>query len=104
MRHGNVDTRYTFGLIGTLGLAYQSIYLICRWRETDPWARIGLSFAILFWFLGDYVWHGYWAAARACLPMTFAFNYRLLKERQFTLKFAGGNLFALHGLIRFLPF
>jgi hypothetical protein len=36
--------------------------------------------------------------------MTFAFNYRLLKESRFALRFATGNLFALHGLIRFLPF
>ena len=101
---GNFDSRYTFGLVGSLGLAFQSVYLICRWRENDPWMRIGLAFACLFWFLGDFVWHGYWAAARACLPMTFAFNYRLLKESRFALRFATGNLFALHGLIRFLPF
>lgn len=104
LRQGNFDSRYAFGLFGAVGLGYQSIYLLRHWRESDPWARIGLSFAFLFWFLGDYVWHGYWAAARACLPMTFAFNYRLLKDRRFALRFATGNLFALHGLIRFLPF
>ena len=104
LSHGNFDSRYSFGLIGAVGLGYQSFYLLGHWRESDAWSRIGFSFAFLFWFLGDYVWHGYWAAARACLPMTFAFNYRLLKERRFTLRFATGNLFALHGLIRFLPF
>ncbi len=104
LRNGNFDSRYAFGLIGALGMTYQSLFLIRRWRDTDPWARIGLSFAVLFWFLGDFVWHGYWAAARASLPMTFAFNYQLLKENRFTLKFAAGNLFTLHGLIRLLPF
>lgn len=102
--HGNFDSRYSFGLFGAVGLGYQSVYLLGHGRESDAWSRIGFSFAFLFWFLGDYVWHGYWAAARACLPMTFAFNYRLLKERRFTLRFATGNLFALHGPIRFLPF
>jgi hypothetical protein len=101
---GNFDSRYTFGLVGALGLAFQSVYLISRWRENDPWMRIGLAFACLFWLLGDFVWHGYWAAARACLPMTFAFNLRLLKETRFAARFATGNLFAVHGLIRFLPF
>jgi hypothetical protein len=101
---GNFNSRYTFGLVGAIGLAYQSVYLLRRWRETDPWMRIGLAFACLFWLLGDFVWHGYWAAARACLPMTLAFNYRLLKEVRFTASFAAGNFFALHGLIRFLPF
>ena len=104
LRRGNFDSRTSFGLIGALGLGYQSVYLLSRARESDPWMRIGFSFAFLFWFLGDYVWHGYWATARTCLPMTFAFNYRLLKERGFALRFAAGNLFALHGLIRFLPF
>ena len=104
LRAGNFDSRYTFGFLGAIGLAYQSLYLINRWREADPWARIGLSFAVLFWFLGDYVWQGYWAAARACLPMTFAFNYRLLKEHRFAPRFAVGNFFALHGLVRLLPF
>jgi len=101
---GDFESRYTFGLVGALGLAFQSVFLICRWRENDPWMRIGLAFACLFWFLGDFVWHGYWAAARACLPMTFAFNLRLLKEPRFALSFATGNFFAVHGLIRFLPF
>jgi hypothetical protein len=101
---GDFDSRTSFGLIGALGLGYQSLYLLGHARESDPWVRIGLSFAFLFWFLGDYVWHGYWAAARTCLPMTFAFNYRLLKEHRFALRFSIGNLFALHGLIRFLPF
>jgi len=68
LAHGNLDSRYLFGLLGALGLAYQSIFLLRQWRNPDPWVRLGLPFAILFWLMSAYVFSGYWAAARACLP------------------------------------
>jgi hypothetical protein len=101
---GNFDSRYLFGLIGAAGLAGQSIYLLRRWRDPDRWLRLGLPFAVLFWFLGDQVWHGYWAVARTLLPMTFAFNRALLAERRAGARLVAGNLFVLHGICRFLPF
>jgi hypothetical protein len=102
LAHGHFDSRYLFGLIGALGMAYQSIYLLRRWREKDAWIRLGLPFAIMFWFLGAYAFSGYWAVARACLPMTFAFNRLLPGDRRFWLSFIAGNLFALHGIWRML--
>jgi hypothetical protein len=100
---GNLDSRYLFGFFGACSLAYQSVFLLLRWREKDEWLRLALPFALLFWMLGDIVWHGYWAAARACLPMTFVFNRRLLAETRFAGKLALGNLHLLHSVYRFLP-
>lgn len=104
LSHGNFDSRYLFGLIGAGCFAYQSVWLLSRWRTTDPWLRLGLPFALLFWILGDHVWHGYWAVARTMLPLTFAFNRALLAERRFTGPLVAGNLFVLHSVYRFLPF
>jgi hypothetical protein len=100
---GNFDSRYVFGLIGALGLAYQSLFLLTSWRESDPWTRLGLPFAVLFWCLSPYVFSGYWAAARAVLPLTFAFNRLLPRDRSFWFHFIAGNLFMLHGIWRMLP-
>jgi len=100
---GNFDSRYLFGIIGTLGLAYQSLFVLTRWRQSDPWTRLGLPFAVLFWCFSAYVFSGYWAAARAVLPLTFAFNRLLAKERSFWFHFIAGNLFMLHGIWRMLP-
>jgi len=102
--HGNFDSRYLFGLIGAVGMAYQSVYLLRRWRAPDPWLRLGVPFAVLFWFLGDYVWLGYWAVARATLPMLFVFNRAILAERRISVHLVAGNLFVLHSVYRFLPF
>jgi len=103
IKSGNSDSRYIFGIFGTLGMAYQSLFLLTRWRQTDPWTRLGLPFAVLFWCFSAYTFSGYWAAARAVLPLTFAFNRLLAKERSFWFHFIIGNLFMLHGLWRMLP-
>jgi len=100
---GNFDSRYIFGLIGALGLGYQSLFLLVRWRQGDPWTRLGLPFAVLFWCFSAYTFSGYWAAARAMLPLTFVFNRLLAKERSFWFHFLIGNLFMLHGVWRMLP-
>lgn len=103
--HGNLDSRYLWGLIGGAGLAFQSVHLLAfaRSRWPDPWVRAGSSFAILLWVLGPYVWHGYWAAARACLPLTLAFNLTLPAGRGFWWRFLLGNACLLHALYRFIP-
>lgn len=93
------DSRHLFGLLGGLGLAGQSLYVLLRWRDPSPWLRTALPFAILFWFLGDYVWHGYWAAARVCLPLTFAF----IRTAPLTPFFFLTNLSLLHAIYRLLP-
>lgn len=99
---GNFDSRYLFGLAGALGLAYQSVFVLLRWREQGPWIRLGLPFAVLFWFLSAYVFSGYWAAARACLPLTFAFNRVLPRDGKFWPRLVLANLSVLHGAWRML--
>ena len=104
--HGNFDSRYVWGLIGAAGFAFQSIHLLLLARRewTNPWLRAGLAFAVLFWGLGDFVWHGYWAVARTCLPLTLAFNLTLpAARRAFWWRLALGNASVLHAIYRLLP-
>jgi hypothetical protein len=101
---GDLDSRQTFGLVGALSLAGQSLYLLLRPRWSEPWWRVGIGFALLFWVLGDNVWTGYWAAARAVLPMTFAFNLLAPADRRFWARLSWGNAaLVLHGAWRMLP-
>jgi hypothetical protein len=101
---GNLDSRYLFGLIGAVGLASQSLGLLCRPRPAEYWWRIGASFALLFWVLGDNVWSGYWSAARAVLPMTFAFNLLAVGDRRFWTRMSVANAGLIaHGIWRMLP-
>ncbi|HEX7632531.1 MAG TPA: hypothetical protein VF388_10380, partial [Lacunisphaera sp.] len=99
---GNFDSRYSFGLLGIAGLAAQALSL---WRHRSlesPWWRIGLVYSILMLFLSSWVWSGYWAACRAVLPMTIAFNLLLPGSRRFWPWWIAGNLAMLHGVWRFL--
>ncbi len=100
---GDFDGRFTFGLLAAVGLAYQSCFVLRRATEPSAWIRVGLPFAVLFWVLGDFVWHGYWAVARACLPLTFAYNLTLPRDRHFGWRMVLGNAFLVHGLVRFFP-
>ena len=67
-----------------------------------PWWRIGAAYSILLLFLSYWVWSGYWAACRAVLPMTIAFNLLLPPNRFFWPLWILGNLTLLHGVWRFL--
>lgn len=99
---GNLDSRHSFALLGILGLALQTAVL---WRRRDlanPWWRIGAAYSVLLLFLGPWVWSGYWAACRAVLPLTIAFNLLLPAGRAFWPLLILGNLTALHGVWRFL--
>ncbi len=104
--HGNLDSRFTWGLVGAIGFAFQSLHVLrlARRAWADPWLRAGLAFAVLFWVLGGFVWNGYWAVARTCLPLTLAFNLTLPAcGRGFWWRFALGNACLLHALYRLLP-
>jgi len=90
-------------LIGAIALGTQSVSLLLRWREPSPWVRLALPFALLYWFLGPAVWHSYWTAARALLPLTLAFNLTLPSGRGFWWRYALGNACALHAVYRLLP-
>lgn len=104
LARGNFDSRYLLGLIGAVGLASQSLGLLLRPRPAEYWWRIGASFAVLFWVLGDSVWKGYWSAARAVLPMTFAFNLLAVGHRRFWTRMSLANAgLVAHGIWRMLP-
>ena len=100
--HGPAESRHLFGLLGLAALAVQLLFL---WRTPRPavaWWRIGLAYSVLLLFLGPMVWSGYWAACRAVLPMTIAFNLLLPAGRNFWPMWILGNLSLIHGVWRFL--
>lgn len=100
---GDANWRHLFGPLAAVSLAYQSIFVLrLAWRERDPIAWAGAPFALLFWFLGDCVWAGYWAVARACLPLTLAFNLRAARNPRAGWHLVLGNLTLPHGLLRFI--
>lgn len=99
---GDLDARYSMGLLAILGFIIQTFVL---WRSPQPraaWWRIGAVYSLLLVFLGPWVWSGYWAACRALLPMTVAFNLLLPAQRNFWPLWALGNVTMLHAIWRFL--
>ncbi len=105
---GNLDSRYLFGFIAVFSLGWQALFVLreINWTAlaANPWLRVALPFALFYFVIGDAVWHGYWAVARTCLPLTFAFNLLLLpRGRGFWLHLIAGNLCLLHGVYRMLP-
>ena len=100
--NGNWDSRYTFGLISILSLGTQAVVLWRRPEAASAWWRVGAAYSLLLPFLGPWVWSGYWAACRAVLPMTVAFNLLLPKNRSFWPIWVIGNLTLLHAVWRFL--
>lgn len=99
---GNLDSRHTFAVLGILGLALQAAVLWRHRAPESPWWRIGAAYSLLLLFLGPWVWTGYWAACRAVLPLTIAFNLLLPAGRRFWPLLILGNLTALHAVWRFL--
>ena len=104
LARGNLDSRYLFGLLAAGSFTWQAVFVL---RQLDwnpgPWVRVGVPFALFFFFLGDPVWQGYWAVARTCLPLTFAYNFLLPRDRRFWPLWVVGNLCGLHALYRILP-
>ncbi|MBA4138660.1 MAG: hypothetical protein C0518_15250 [Opitutus sp.] len=99
---GDFDPRHTFALLAVLGFGVQcAVLLICR-SLANPWWRIGAAYGALLLVLGPWVWSGYWAACRAVLPLTVAFNLLLPANRAFWPLWILGNLTLLHGIWRFL--
>ena len=100
--YGNFDGRYSFALLAILGLFTQ---LVILWRTPQlqsPWWRIGVAYSVLLFFLSFWVWSGYWAACRAVLPMTIAFNLLLPAHGRFWPLWIIGNFTLLHAVWRFL--
>ncbi|MEJ1974485.1 MAG: hypothetical protein WDM96_19130 [Lacunisphaera sp.] len=100
---GNWDGRFTMGLLAAIGFAVQAWSL---WRRPDirsGWWRVGAAYAFLLLLLSPWVWAGYWAASRALLPATIAFNLLLPgNSRSFWPLWILGNFTLLHALWRFL--
>lgn len=99
---GNLDSRHTFAILGILGLGLQAGVLWRHRSPGNPWWRIGAAYSVLLLFLGPWVWSGYWAACRAVLPLTIAFNLLIAPGRTFWPLLILGNLTALHAVWRFL--
>jgi hypothetical protein len=99
---GNLDSRHLFAPFAILGLIVQAGVLLRHRDLTNPWWRIGIAYAALLLFLGPWVWSGYWAACRAVLPLTIAFNLLLPANRAFWPVWVVGNLTLVHGVWRFL--
>lgn len=99
----NWDGRYTMGLVAITGLIAQAWTL---WRSPNfasNWWRVGAAYALLLLVLSPWVWSGYWAACRALLPMTIAFNLLLpASPRTFWPLWILGNGSMLHAIWRFL--
>lgn len=99
---GNFDSRHTFALLALVGLFTQAGVLWRHRQPEHPWWRVGAAYSLLLLLLGPWVWSGYWAACRAVLPLTIAFNLLLPPGRAFWPLWVAGNLTALHALWRFL--
>lgn len=99
---GNFDSRHTFALLALAGLFTQAGALWRHRQPEHPWWRVGAAYSLLLLLLGPWVWSGYWAACRAVLPLTIAFNLLLPPGRAFWLLWVAGNFTALHALWRFL--
>ena len=99
---GNLDGRHSFAILAIAGLAVQATVLWRRPQWSSSWWRIGAAYSLLFLFLGPWVWSGYWAACRAVLPLTIAFNFLLPANRSFWPLWIVGNLTLFHAVWRFL--
>jgi len=100
---GNWDGRFTMGLLAIIGLVTQALVLGLTPNMNSSWWRVGMAYALLLPFLSPWVWSGYWAASRALLPMTIAFNLLLPgNTRAFWPLWIIGNATLLHAIWRFL--
>jgi hypothetical protein len=99
---GNLDSRHLFAAVAIPGLFLQFWTLLRLRGPSDPWWRIGIAYGALLLVLGPWVWSGYWAACRAVLPLTVAFNLLLPANRAFWPLFVFCNLPLLHAVWRFL--
>lgn len=86
-------------VLGHAALSVQVIYLAIRPRRECPWWRVGATYAVLGVCLGAAVWEGMpGAATRVLLPLTLAFNVRVVRDRASALWLLAGNLGVLVGI------
>jgi hypothetical protein len=99
---GDFDNQWIFGVLGGLGLAAQSVFVLRAWRTftASPWVSLGLPFAVLFWLIGTDPWLDYRAVARDCLPMTIVFNLLWARRTDASPWWLLANIPVLDGLQR----
>ena len=96
LRDEGWDSSARLSLYAMIGVTTQvAVLLVVRnWR--NPWWRAGMGSVVLMAALGPAVWEGVpGAVPRVLLPMTFAFNAVLPKNRWFWPLFVLGNLSVL---------
>lgn len=99
----NTSGRYLFRLCAIFGFSVQAVVILCFVDRTTVVWRIAVPFAVLFWVLGEPVWHGYWAVSRVLLPMTLGFNLLIPKSRWAGPLLIATNLpITLHALERLI--
>lgn len=82
-----------------VALAVQVVYLLWRRQPDCPWWRLGAAYVVLFVVLGHAVWGGFPnAATRVLLPLTLAFNVRVVRDRARLVWLLLGNLSVFAGL------
>ena len=88
-----------FNLLAQVSFTTQALVLLSSRAWSNPWWRAGTTSCVLMVFLGPAVWEGFpGAATRVLLPMTFAFNAVLPRNRWFWPLFVLGNLTVLPAL------
>lgn len=76
-------------------LAVQALYLLLRWRPSEPLWCFGIGFAVLLFVLGPSIWAEFIGYTRILLPLTIAFNLLLLRYQRgvsFWLWLVAGNV------------
>lgn len=100
---GEIDDRYIFRILGIVGFLFQLGWLVSQSKKIrDPLIRLGLTYAVLFIFLGDLVWWGYWAVCRVALPMTIVFNLCYTPKKYFWPGIILANITIIHSVYRFI--
>ncbi len=93
-----------FNLVVLVSMTTQAGYLLLRRDWKSPWWRMGIVYVIFMPLLSPLVWEGYpGAAVRVLLPMSFAFNVLVRKDRWFWPFVILGNLSVLDGVAELRP-
>lgn len=96
-----------YSLYALIGLTVQALYLARRAEWENPVWRVGAPYVVLLVVLGPAVWAGDMVAAtRVLLPLTFAFNVLVVRDKWWWPISVLGNLPVLQGLavLKLLPF
>jgi len=83
-----------FEILAPISLGAQVIYLLAKPRPASAYWRMGVVFAVLFFFLSDAIFVEQAGYCRILLPLTVAFNVLVVQERRqrFSGWFVAGNV------------